>query len=135
MKYKRLHIRVPVTGGVLLSQTERITVEADIINVSAGGICIASPSQLLEDGEYNVELLVPSSGKIVFSGFPVYQTEDCVGLKIISINPDHLKKIYQLVEGFQLTLDFIHHIDQGDILNDWVADESGDEIAITFEAS
>ena len=133
MKYKRLHIRVPVTGGVLITQKERITVEADIINISAGGICIASPSHQLEDGEYNVELLIPSSGKITFSGFPVYQTGDYVGIRITSIDPDYLKKIYQLVEGFQLTEDFIRHIDQGDILNDWFTNESGEEISITFE--
>lgn len=135
MKYKRLYIRVPATGGVRLSQGEHITVETNVINICAGGICIAAPSQQLKDGEYNVELLVPSSGKIVFSGFPVYQTNDCVGIRITLIDPDHLKRIYQLVEGFQLTLDFIRHIDQGDILNDWITDESGDEIAITFETS
>jgi hypothetical protein len=135
MKYTRLHIRVPAAGGAMLVRGNHLTVKAEIINISAGGIRITSPSFRLDDGAYRVELLIRSTGRIVFSGFPVYQSTHSVGIRILSIEPDHLKKIYQLVEGFQISEDFIRHIDQGDIINDWFTDESGEEISITFETS
>ena len=46
---------------------------------------------------------------------------------------NHLKIIYQIVGNFQRTDDFIKYIDERDIIHDWLVDESGEDIAITFE--
>ena len=133
MHYKRLHIRVPVSGSVILSAGHRVRVKAIAINISVGGLCIAAPSHILDQDEYHIEITMPSKEKIRFSGLSVYQTDKSVGIKITSIGNRNLKKIYQLIEGFQLTEDFIKHIDEHDILEDWFVDNTGNNLDISFE--
>ncbi len=133
MQYQRLHIRVPATGEAILKIGDQVTVAASVINISAGGICIAAPSHVLEDNEYYIEILTKEEGKIQFAGLPVYKTETSAGIKITSIDKEDLKAIYRLVEGFQLTEEFIKHIDEHDILKDWLVDEAGNDLSVTFE--
>ena len=133
MKYQRLHIRVPASGDAILLEKGDVKVEASVINVSFGGFCITAPSHLIDQHEYQVAVITPSHGKIRFSGVPVYQTLESIGIKITSIEKDQLKIIYQIVGSFQLTDDFIKYIDERDIIHDWLVDESGEDIAITFE--
>ncbi|MEJ2137155.1 MAG: PilZ domain-containing protein [Desulfofustis sp.] len=133
MQYQRLHIRVPATGDALLRVGDQVRIAASVINISAGGICITAPSHVLEDNEYHIEILTKEEGKIQFSGFPVYQTDTSVGIKITSIDKEDLKAIYRLVEGFQLTEEFIKHIDEHDILKDWLVDDAGNDLSVTFD--
>jgi hypothetical protein len=133
MQYQRLHIRVPATGEAIVNIGDQVTVAASLINISAGGICITAPSHVLEDKEYHIEILTIEEGKVQFTGLPVYQTETSVGIKITSIDKEDLKAIYRLVEGFQLTEEFIKHIDEHDILKDWLVDEAGNDLSVTFE--
>lgn len=133
MRYQRLHIRVPASGEVILSAAEGIKVEASVINVSAGGLCITAPSYLIEHDEYHVEVITPDHGKIHFSGLPVYQTEESIGIKITSIEKDQLNIIYQIIGSFQLTDEFIKYIGERDIIHDWLVDESGEAVEITFD--
>ena len=135
MQYQRLHIRVPATGDALLTVGDQVRVAATVINISAGGICITAPSHVLEDNEYYIEVFTNEEGKIQFTGFPVYQSEVSVGIKISTIGKDDLKAIYRLVEGFQLTEEFIKHIDERDILKDWLVDEAGNDLKVIFETS
>ena len=133
MQYQRLHIRVPADGEAILKIGDQVTVAASMINISAGGVCITAPPHELEDSEYFIEILTKEEGKIQFSGFPVYQTESSVGMKISAIEKKDLKTIYRLVEGFQLTEEFIKHIDEHDILKDWLVDEAGNDLSVTFD--
>jgi hypothetical protein len=133
MQYQRLHIRVPVTGEATLSLGDRVRVSATVINISAGGICIAATSHVLDENEYHIEIITRDGEKISFAGFPVYQTDSSVGVKITSISKDDLKAIYRVVQGFQLTEEFIKHIDERDILKDWLVDEAGNDLSVTFE--
>ena len=133
MKYQRLHIRVPASGDAVLLKKGDVKVEASVINISVGGFCISAPSHLIDQHEYQVQVITPSHGKIRFSGVPVYQTIESIGIKITSIEKEQLKTIYQMVGSFQLTDDFIKYIDERDIIHDWLVDESGEDIAITFE--
>ena len=133
MQYQRLHIRVPADGEAILKFGDQVTIAASMINISAGGICITAPAHELEDQEYWIEILTKEVGRIQFSGFPVYKTETSVGIKISSIEKEDLKAIYRLVEGFQLTEEFIKHIDEHDILKDWLVDETGHDLSVTFD--
>ena len=133
MKYQRLHIRVPASGDAILLEKGNVKVEASVINVSVGGLCITAPSLLIDKHEYQVQIITPSHGNIHFSGIPVYQNFESIGIKITSIEKDHLKIIYQIVGNFQRTDDFIKYIDERDIIHDWLVDESGEDIEITFE--
>lgn len=135
MQYQRLHIRVPADGEAILKVGGQVTVAASVINISAGGICITAPSHELEEHEYFIEVLTKEEGKIQFSGFPIYQTETSVGMKISAIDKEDLKAIYRLVEGFQLTEEFIKHIDEHDILKDWLVDEAGNDLSVTFDTA
>jgi hypothetical protein len=135
MQYQRLHIRVPADGEAILKVGGQVTVAASVINISAGGICITAPSHELEENEYFIEVLTKEEGKIQFSGFPIYQTETSVGMKISAIDKEDLKAIYRLVEGFQLTEEFIKHIDEHDILKDWLVDEAGNDLSVTFDTA
>ena len=133
MKYQRLHIRVPASGNAILLQKGDVKVEASVINVSAGGLCITAPSHLIDKHEYQVEVITPSHANIHFTGVPVYQTFESIGIKITSIEKNQLKIIYQIIGNFQLTDEFIKYIDERDIIHDWLVDESGEDISITFE--
>ena len=133
MKYQRLHIRVPASGDAILVEKGDLKVEASVINVSVGGLCIAAPSHMIDKHEYQVQVITSAHGNIQFSGIPVYQTFESIGIKITSIEKDQLKMIYQIVGNFQLTDDFIKYIDDRDLIHDWLVDESGEDIAITFE--
>jgi len=133
MKYQRLHIRVPLSGDAILLEKDDFNIEASVINVSVGGFCITAPSHMIDQHEYQAIVITPSHGKIQFSGVPVYQTFESIGIKITSIEKDQLKIIYQMVGSFQLTDDFIKYVDERDIIHDWLVDESGEDIAITFE--
>ena len=133
MKYQRLHIRVPASGDAILLEKGTVKVEASVINVSVGGLCITAPSRLIGQHEYKIQVITQAHGKIDFSGVPVYQTFESIGIKITSIEKEQLKTIYQMVGSFQLTDDFIKYIDERDIIHDWLVDETGEDIAITFE--
>ena len=133
MQYQRLHIRVPATGEVILKVGSQVRIAARVINISAGGICITAPSHVVGDTEYDIEVMTEDEGGIRFSGFPVYQKDSSVGIKITSIDREELKSIYRLVEGFQLTEEFIKHIDEHDILKDWLVDEAGNDLSVTFD--
>ena len=133
MKYQRLHIRVPASGDAVLLKKGDVKVEASVINVSAGGLGITAPSHLIDQHEYQIKVTTPSHGKIHFSGVPVYQSFESIGIKITSIEKEQLKIIYQIIGSFQLTDDFIKYIDERDIIHDWLVDETGEDIAITFE--
>jgi hypothetical protein len=113
---------------------EQVRVEASVINVSAGGISITAPSHLLDEAEYRVEIFTPSHGRVVFSGVPVYQTMDSVGIKITSIDYKSLRRIYLLVENFQSAQGCCNHLDEKDVpLQDWFTGDTRYELAITFE--
>lgn len=135
MQYQRLHIRVPATGEAIIKVGKKVTIHARIINISVGGIRITAPSHVLDENEYSIEILTEAEGKITFTGFPVYQSETSVGIKISSIDKEDLKAVYRLVEGFQLTEDFIKHIEEHDILKDWLVDETGNDLSVTFETT
>lgn len=133
MKYQRLHIRVPASGDAILMEKGEVKVESSIINVSVGGIGITSPSRLIYKHEYQIQVITRSHGELLFSGSAVYQTTKSIGIKITSIEKDHLKTLYKIVEGFQGTEDFLRQIEEKGIILDWLVDESGEDITITFE--
>ncbi|MGI9536659.1 MAG: PilZ domain-containing protein [Desulfocapsaceae bacterium] len=133
MRYQRLHIRVPASGEVILSVRGEVRLTAKIIDVSIGGLRITADSRLIEQQEYQIQIITPAHGNIEFTGIPVYQKGESIGIRIASIDQDHLKTIYQMVESFQITEEFIKYIDESTIINDWLVDESGAHVSITFE--
>ena len=134
MRYQRLHIRIPISGKVALSTEKSVRIEAHAINISAGGICLKALEDLFDEDEYQVQITSKTRGKIQFSGTLVYRQDSNVGFQISSIDYENLATIHQLVEDFQLTEDFIKHIDEHDIIGEWFVDDAGNDLAVTFEA-
>jgi hypothetical protein len=126
-------MRVPTSGTVTLSGQQGLKVRASAVNISAGGLCITAPEYPLDLQEYQIQITTPTHGEIHFSGIPIYQNKTAVGLKITLIEKDHLQKILQIVETFQLSDDFISSIEEKDIIQDWLVDKAGDDIEIIFE--
>lgn len=133
MRYRRRHMRVPTSGIVTLSDQQGVKVRASAVNISAGGLCITAPEYPIDLQEYQIQINTPTHGEIHFSGCPVYQNKTAVGLKITLIEKDHLQRIHQIVESFQLSNDFINSIEEKDIIQDWLVDKAGDDIEIIFE--
>jgi len=134
MGHKRIHIRVPVMGDVLLSCGDGVVIQADTIDISAGGIRIVDPAYALRpDMEYGVEVTTSSRGKVMFNGVLIHRGKQGIGMKIVAIDADNLRLIYQLVNDFQATGEFITHIEESNILDDWFVDENGRTVSVTFE--
>lgn len=135
MSYQRKYLRVPLAGAVILSMGTKVLGNAIAINISAGGVCLSLRSSRLHFEDYQIEIFTNSRGVVKFSGLPVYQTEKYAGLKLSSIDDENLEIINKIVGDFQLTEDFIKHIDQHNILGDWLVDDEGNDLAITFEST
>ena len=57
MKYQRLHIRVPASGDAILLEKGEVKIETSVINVSVGGFGITAPSHLIDQHEYQVQVI------------------------------------------------------------------------------
>jgi hypothetical protein len=135
MSYQRKYLRVPLAGAVILSIGTKVLGKAIAINISAGGVCLSLRSSRLHFEDYQIEIFTNSRGVVRFSGLPVYQTEKYTGFKLISIDDKNFEIIKKIVGDFQLTEDFIKHIDQHNILGDWLVDDEGNDLVITFEST
>jgi hypothetical protein len=135
MSYQRKYLRVPLAGAVILSIGTKVLGKAIAINISAGGVCLSLRSSRLHFEDYQIEIITTSRGVVKFSDLPVYQTEKYTGFKLISIDDKNFEIIKKIVGDFQLTEDFIKHIDQHNILGDWLVDDEGNDLVITFEST
>jgi PilZ domain len=132
MSHKRIHIRVPILGEATLVNPE-VTIMARAIDISAGGLRIADFPTTPCDAEYLVTLTTFGRGTIEFTARLAHTDGQVAGLAIKSITPGALRTIYHLIADFQASEEFIHYIDQGDILQDWLVDEHGNHLDVTFE--
>lgn len=133
MRHKRIHIRVPIAGKAKLSCKDGVFIQATTIDISAGGICIANPTFSLENTEYDVEVVTIDHRILQFKAVYVQESNKGVGLKIVDIDSINLKAIFNEIASFQATEEFINHIDEQDILQDWFLDDKGAELNITFQ--
>lgn len=133
MSHKRIHIRVPIIGEATLKNSDEVVIRARAIDLSAGGLRITDfPSPPMHE-EYSVTLTTYGRGIIEFTARLVHTDGQIAGLAIRTISPHALRTIYQLIADFQASEEFIRSIDQGDILQDWLVDEQGNHLDITFE--
>lgn len=135
MKYKRLHIRVPVIGGVSLESELGVVIKASALDISENGIGINDFSNRLENTEYKIQVTTISHGEMHFSGILVHTYKNSAGFKITNIDPSNLKILKNIINAFQATEEFIKHIDKHDIMRDWIKDKDGNEIDVSFEVS
>lgn len=134
MSHKRLHIRVPVTAEVSLTSNDAIMIEAQAIDISAVGIRVSTPDTAPRpDTEYVVEIKTKSHGVTQFMAKLIHEGEYGAGFGITRIDAENLRSIYKMINDFQGTEEFIHHIDQFCILEDWFVDDNGESLDVVFE--
>jgi hypothetical protein len=133
MRYKRAHIRVPARGVVVLSDGEGGMVEANMVDISYGGIAIVTPSAPLEQQEYLIEVTSNGREKFNFCGIPVHRGKNITGIKITRIDARSRQIVFHIVADYQSTDSFIKYISENKILDDWIADEAGNVLEIDFE--
>ncbi|MFV0436403.1 MAG: PilZ domain-containing protein [Desulfopila sp.] len=134
MGHKRIFIRVPIEGDARLSFGDGVIILADTIDISAGGICVADLTDSPQvDTEYEVEVATRLRGKVRFSAVLAHRGEHGIGMKIVKIDGANLRLIHQLVLDFQATDAFVAQIEEGRFLDDWLVDEDGETVAVTFE--
>lgn len=133
MSHKRIHIRVPVIGDATISDKSGMVIQAKTIDISAGGIRIASPLTPLEPQEYEFRVTTLGREVIAFKAEPVHSNDKIAGFQITDMGSADLHNIYLLINDFQATEDFIKHIDEHNIIHDWLIDDFGAKLDVTFE--
>ncbi len=133
MKYKRIHVRVPVSGEVLLSSGGEAFIKARAIDISLGGVAITSPAEPLTENSYDIIVTTEGGNKIEMTAQLGRQDGDVLGFKISQIEDSELQVIKVLVFRYQESIDFIKQIEEHHLLDHWFLDEEGNEVEITFD--
>jgi len=133
VKYKRIHVRVPVSGEVLLSSGGEAFIKARAIDISLGGVAITSPAEPLTENSYDIIVTTEGGNKIEMTAQLGRQDGDVLGFKISQIEDSELQVIKVLVFRYQESIDFIKQIEEHHLLDHWFLDEEGNEVEITFD--
>ncbi len=134
MNHKRIHVRVPVRGEALLSTSGEAHITARAIDISLGGVAIASPAEPLTEDSYDIVITTEGGNKIELKARLIRQEGDVLGFKITQIDDIYLQIIRILVFKYQESIDFIKQIEEHHLLDHWFLDEEGNELEITFFA-
>lgn len=133
MGYKRAHIRIPLQASATLSCRQSRRVKAKTVNISAGGIGLSDDAPPLKNTEYHVQIETNSGECFSLLASVVYKNTKFSGLKTIFIDRGSMHTIKDIVARFQSSDDFINHIAQQDILDDWFVDDNGRKLDFNFE--
>jgi len=132
MKHKRIHVRVPLHGDVILSKSNHPTIKAHAIDISHGGVAVAAFSEDACGGEYQIEIQT-ESGLIIKITAQLVRVEDSIaGFQTLYVDEKSQEIINNLVFEYQGTVDFIEQLDEYNLHK--VLDEEGNEIEINFES-
>ncbi|SHO45321.1 PilZ domain-containing protein [Desulfopila aestuarii] len=134
VNHKRIHIRIPVIAHGTLSTTEGTVIQVQTIDISEGGFRVDCPSTSFGDTEFDVNISTNSRGNINFKAIGIHANGDVAGFKITDIDSCNLHTICLLIYDFQSTEEFIKYIDEKNILHEWLSDDNGDMLDVTFEA-
>ncbi len=133
MGYKRIHVRVPISGDAVLSNND-IAIQATAIDISPGGLGITDSNDDLGESEYNV-VVTTSDGKIIaFTATLVRQDVDRAGFRTKDMDEDALQTILELTDEYQTTTDFVEQVAAHDLLNQQFIDDDGTELEVTFDS-
>jgi len=135
MSHKRIHIRIPILGKATLSGKDGVVIQVQTIDISMGGFRTASPARAFATNAFEVNIATSARGHITFSAILIHENEDMAGFKIVDIDESNLHRIYLMINDFQATEEFIHHIEEKNILHEWLIDDKGQQLDVTFEVS
>ena len=75
MEYKRIHVRVPISGEAQLSTDKGSRIKALAIDISQGGVAITDPSMALTRDVYDIVITTADDKKIALRGELIRQTD------------------------------------------------------------
>lgn len=121
-----------MTGQAVLGGKNGISIKATAIDISEGGFGVAVSETKLTCDEYTIDITT-GRGRIHCTAELIHQSEESAGFRITRIDRANFKKIVNLVTDFQSTEEFIKHVDEHDLLDDWLRDDEGNEVQVTFD--
>jgi c-di-GMP-binding flagellar brake protein YcgR len=132
MGYKRIYVRVPISGEAILSFSKETNIKAQTIDISLGGLAIIGPREPLTKNNYNVIISTKNGKKIELTAGLVRQEEEIFGFKTSHLDENNLRIITDLVFEYQETIDFIKQIEKYNLFDHWLTDDEGNALDITF---
>jgi c-di-GMP-binding flagellar brake protein YcgR len=132
MDYKRIYVRVPISGEAILSFSKETFIKTQAIDISLGGLAIIAPREPLTKKNYNITISTKDGKKIELSAELVRQDEEVFGFKTSHLDKNNLQIIKELVFEYQETTDFIKQIEEHNLFDHWFVDDEGNVLDITF---
>lgn len=133
MDYKRIHVRVPISGTAVLSQQGKVHIKASTIDISQGGLAIAAEETPLPENTYHVEITTQDGKTIQLEATLIRQNGQSAGFQTCSIDKKNMHVITQLVSQYQSTVDFIEQLDKHNLMEQTYVDDEGNELEVTFD--
>lgn len=128
MEFKRIYVRVPLSGEAILSNSSNPTIKAHTINISRGGVAVETISKEIPTAEYQIEIHTDSGQKIEFFAKLIRVDDSIAGFRALQIDQNSQEIIKNLVFEYETTNDFINNLDEFNL-----RDQEGNKIEITFE--
>ncbi len=132
MDYKRIYVRVPISGEAILSFSKETNIKAQTIDISLGGLAIIAPIEPLTKNNYHIIISTKNGEKIELTAELVRQEEEILGFKTSHLDENNLQVITDLVFEYQETTDFIRQIEEYNLFDHWLVDDEGNTLDITF---
>jgi hypothetical protein len=134
MNYKRIHVRVPIEAEAFLSSGQTPVIKAKAIDISHGGVAVTDLSApTLPEADYRIEVTIQDGRKISLAARLVRQTITIAAFQAFHIDQKSWQIIKDLVFSYQETDDFIRQIAEHRLLDNYLVDDSGAEIDISFD--
>ncbi len=133
MTYKRIHVRVPISGEALLLSGKGTSIKALAIDISQGGVAITTPDVALTQNTYDIIITIKDGKKIRIAACLVRQDGGLVGFKIDHIDSNSMQIITDLVFEYQESLDFVDQIMEHNLFDHFFVDDEGKQLDITFD--
>lgn len=134
MGYRRIFIRVPLSGqATLTNQEKNVRLTVQTVNISQGGVALSTSEDQLPTGKYHISISIDENGSIEMEAELLRQTERLIGFRIKEISTNDLETILKMVEEYQSTPDFIDQLTEYDMLQQSYIDDDGNELEVTFE--
>ncbi len=134
MGYRRVFIRVPLSGSAtLINKEQDIRITVQTINISQGGLALSTIEDELPHGIYHIDIVTEGNGTIELEAELLRQTGKLIGFQTKEISSKDLETILVMVEEYQSTPDFIDQLTDFDMLQQSYIDDDGNELEVTFD--
>ncbi|MBU4235969.1 MAG: PilZ domain-containing protein [Proteobacteria bacterium] len=90
MEFKRICVRVPLSGEAILSNSCNPTIRGRTINISQGGVAVKTFSEEVPTTEYQVEILTEAGQRIEIFAQLVRVDDSITGLQTLQIDQKSL---------------------------------------------